>query len=213
MSLFSIFDPFNDFFISNWLILGLVMLLNKNLFLTSNLKKFFSNFLNLLKLEKKIILSNFFFFIFFIPLFFLILFLNFLGLLPFVFPATSHLSLTLSLSLPLWMSLMISSLMNFNKFFTHLVPFGCPFSLMFLMVLIETISSLIRPFTLAIRLSANIIAGHIIMILISMSSYSNEINFILSLMVELIISILEFGVAFIQPYVFFILLTLYSSEI
>lgn len=84
---------------------------------------------------------------------------------------------------------------------------------MFLIVLIETIRSLIRPFTLAIRLSANIIAGHIIIILIRIRSYSNEINFILRLIVELIISILEFGVAFIQPYVFFILLTLYRSEI
>lgn len=66
---------------------------------------------------------------------------------------------------------------------------------MFLIVLIETIKFLIRPFTLAIRLSANIIAGHIIIILIRIRSYRNEINFILRLIVELIISILEFGVA------------------
>ena len=213
ISLFSIFDPFNDFYFSNWLILRLLRLGYKKFFLTSNILRFISFLIKILKREIKIILKNFFFFMFFFPLFILVLNLNLLGLLPFVFPSTRHLRITLSLRLPLWIRLIIRRLINYNKFFTHLVPFGCPFNLIFLIVLIETISTFIRPLTLAIRLSANIIAGHMIIILIRLRSYRNEIRFLFTILTEIVITVLEFGVALIQPYVFFILLTLYRSEI
>lgn len=81
------------------------------------------------------------------------------------------------------------------------------------MVLIETISLIIRPLTLAVRLAANIIAGHMILSLIRIRAFNSSIVFISSLLAEAIILLLELAVAIIQPYVFFILLTLYSQEV
>jgi F-type H+-transporting ATPase subunit a len=181
--------------------------------LLNNFRYVFSSLLIVLNKEIKIIVRNYHRYRLFISLFFIILLLNLIGLLPFVFPATSHLRLTLVLSLPLWLRLFFCSVENLNKFFAHLVPYGCPFRLIFLIVLIESIRTVIRPLTLAIRLRANIIAGHIIIILIRIRSYTNLIRFNLRLITELVISLLELGVALIQPYVFFILLTLYRAEI
>lgn len=55
----------------------------------------------------------------------------------------------------------------------HLVPLGCPNGLIFLMVIIESVRILIRPITLGVRLSANIMAGHVILGLISSISLMN----------------------------------------
>jgi F-type H+-transporting ATPase subunit a len=81
-------------------------------------------------------------------------------------------------------------------------------------VCIETIRNVIRPGTLAIRLSANIIAGHLLLTLLGNTGTS----IITSLLFILIISqiallVLESAVAIIQSYVFAILRTLYSSEV
>lgn len=93
------------------------------------------------------------------------------------------------------------------------MPFGCPPVLIFFIVIIETVRVIIRFITLAVRLSANIIAGHMIMNLISMSSIETIIGFTLRLFSQILISLLELGVALIQPYVFFTLLNLYAQEI
>nr|YP_010385006.1 ATP synthase F0 subunit 6 [Asthenognathus inaequipes]UPL65016.1 ATP synthase F0 subunit 6 [Asthenognathus inaequipes] len=153
--------------------------------------------------------------IMFISLFSLIVFNNFLGLLPYVFTSSSHMVMTLSLSLPLWVTLMIFGWMNHTKhMFAHLVPQGTPFALMPFMVLIETISNVIRPGTLAIRLAANMIAGHLLLTLLGNTgpSLSSSILFIL-LSAQMLLLILESAVAIIQSYVFAVLSTLYTSEI
>jgi len=83
-------------------------------------------------------------------------------------------------------------------------------------VLIEIIRLIIRPITLAIRLTANIIAGHLLISLIGSSGQSLEIIiFSIILRIQILLIILEIAVAFIQSYshVFTILRTLYRSEI
>ncbi|OQR79318.1 ATP synthase subunit 6 (mitochondrion)-like, partial [Tropilaelaps mercedesae] len=52
-------------------------------------------------------------------------------------------------------------LLKFNNFIKHLVPLGTPIILSSFIVIIETLRNLIRPSILAIRLTANIIAGHL----------------------------------------------------
>jgi F-type H+-transporting ATPase subunit a len=81
------------------------------------------------------------------------------------------------------------------------------------MVIIESISLLIRPITLAIRLAANIVAGHIILSLVCLISYNNILTLVLTISTECALIILEIFVAFIQPYVFFILFSLYREEL
>nr|YP_010952739.1 ATP synthase F0 subunit 6 [Domecia hispida]WMQ53159.1 ATP synthase F0 subunit 6 [Domecia hispida] len=153
--------------------------------------------------------------IMFISLFSFIVFNNFLGLLPYVFTSSSHMVMTLSLSLPIWITLMFFGWLNHtNHMFAHLVPQGTPPMLMPFMVLIETISNVIRPGTLAIRLAANMIAGHLLLTLmggVGPSLYS--LTLFMLLMSQILLLTLESAVAIIQSYVFAVLSTLYTSEI
>nr|AXS66144.1 ATP synthase F0 subunit 6 [Tenebrionoidea sp. 23 KM-2017] len=151
----------------------------------------------------------------FISLLTLILMNNFLGLFPYIFTSTSHLSLTLTLALPLWMTFMIFGWMNNTiHMLAHLVPQGTPPILMPFMVLIETISNLIRPGTLAIRLSANMIAGHLLLTLLGNTGpLMGILSINILIIVQLTLLILESAVAIIQSYVFSVLSTLYSSEV
>nr|YP_009463591.1 ATP synthase F0 subunit 6 [Argynnis sagana]AUW36017.1 ATP synthase FO subunit 6 [Argynnis sagana] len=151
----------------------------------------------------------------FISLFFFIFFNNFLGLFPYIFTSTSHLNITLSISLSLWLSFMIYGWINNTQhMFTHLIPQGTPTILMPFMVMIETISNIIRPGTLAVRLTANMIAGHLLLTLLS-NTGTNMPNYLLMLLIliQILLLILESAVAIIQAYVISILSTLYSSEV
>jgi F-type H+-transporting ATPase subunit a len=103
--------------------------------------------------------------------------------------------------------------MDTGQALAHLVPVGTPYILMPLIVIIELVRSLIRPLTLAVRLAANIVAGHLLMTLISSPLVHSEplaSRLILSGLILLIV--LESAVAFIQAYVFRILRALYLGE-
>nr|QDA21723.1 ATP synthase F0 subunit 6 [Deielia phaon] len=151
----------------------------------------------------------------FISVFSLIVFNNFMGLFPYIFTSTSHLSFTLTLSLPLWISFMIYGWINHTQhMFAHLVPQGTPPVLMPFMVCIETISNLIRPGTLAVRLAANMIAGHLLMTLLGQTGSSLSYSMLtLLLITQIALLMLESAVSIIQSYVFAVLSTLYSSEV
>jgi len=152
--------------------------------------------------------------LFFLRVFFFILFSNLIGLLPYVFTSSSHLSFTLSLSLPIWLGYIIMRLIKqFNINMAHLVPEGTPAPLIPLMVIIESVSLIIRPFTLAVRLGANIIAGHLLLTLLGRQG-SQLGRFRLAFLIIAIFALitLEGAVACIQAYVFTILSTLYLNE-
>jgi F-type H+-transporting ATPase subunit a len=151
----------------------------------------------------------------FVSLFLFIVASNFLGLFPYIFTATSHLSLTLSLALPLWVSFMLYGWLNHTQhIFAHLVPLGTPAPLMPFMVIIETIRNVIRPGTLAVRLAANMIAGHLLLVLLGNQgpALSSSLLFVL-VSAQVLLLTLESAVAIIQSYVFAVLSTLYSSEV
>lgn len=80
-------------------------------------------------------------------------------------------------------------------------------------VLIESISNIIRPLTLAVRLMANIMAGHLLITLLGnqTASVGGMLLFTL-LLTQIILLTLESAVAIIQAYVFAILSTLYARE-
>nr|YP_010999246.1 ATP synthase F0 subunit 6 [Rheocricotopus emeiensis]WPM93092.1 ATP synthase F0 subunit 6 [Rheocricotopus emeiensis] len=221
-NLFSVFDPSTTIFnlSLNWLstFIGLLLIPYSFWFLPSRINIFWNNIILTLFKEFKTLLGptskNGCTFIF-ISLFSLILFNNFLGLFPYIFTSTSHLTMTLTLALPLWMSFMIYGWFNHTQhMFAHLVPQGTPSVLMPFMVCIETISNMIRPGTLAVRLTANMIAGHLLLTL--MGNTGNSLSTILvSLLVlaQIALLMLESAVAIIQSYVFAVLSTLYSSEV
>nr|YP_010989199.1 ATP synthase F0 subunit 6 [Asura unipuncta]WOS95362.1 ATP synthase F0 subunit 6 [Asura unipuncta] len=221
-NLFSIFDPSTNLMnlSLNWISTILGILFIPYMFWLMPNRHYMMWNLILLKLhnEFKTLLKNNYFqgstFIF-ISMFSFILFNNFLGLFPYIFTSTSHLTLSLSISLPLWLSFMMYGWINNSQhMFIHMIPQGTPSILMPFMVLIETISNIIRPGTLAVRLTANMIAGHLLMTLLSgtgplMNSYFISIL----ILIQILLLILESAVAIIQSYVIAILSTLYSSEV
>nr|UNP49213.1 ATP synthase F0 subunit 6 [Eterusia aedea] len=221
-NLFSIFDPSTNLMNIpfNWIstLIGL-MFIPFSFWLIPNRHLFFWNFiLSKLHMEFKTLIgninSNGSTFIF-ISLFSFILFNNFLGLFPYIFTSTSHLNLSLSISLPLWISFMLFGWINNSQhMFSHMIPQGTPNILMPFMVLIETISNIIRPGTLAVRLTANMIAGHLLMTLLSgTGNIIPSYLIIMLIFIQILLLILESAVAIIQSYVFAILSTLYSSEV
>nr|BDL61379.1 ATPase F0 subunit 6 [Guinusia dentipes] len=220
-NLFSIFDPSSSIFSisTNWIssMLGLLFLPYLYWASPSRWSFLWSKLIQTLHKEFKVLLhpSHTGASMMFVSLFSLIVFNNFLGLLPYVFTSSSHMVMTLSLSLPLWFTLMLFGWTKCTKnMFAHLVPQGTPVALMPFMVLIETISNIIRPGTLAIRLAANMIAGHLLLTLLGGTGPSLSLS-ILSIIIfsQILLLVLESAVAIIQSYVFAVLSTLYTSEI
>lgn len=219
-NLFSSFDPstniFNfsinwisSFFILLFIPLSFWLIPNNNLIILLKIKKILFN-------EFKIILNkNNNFILIYISLFLVIILNNFLGLFPYIFVRTRHLTLNLTLTLPLWLRLILYGWINKTKnIFIHLVPQGTPKILIPFIVCIETIRNIIRPITLSVRLTANIIAGHLLITLLR--NLGRNLNLILIpilLTIQLILITLESAVAIIQSYVFSVLITLYFREI
>nr|YP_010894889.1 ATP synthase F0 subunit 6 [Phortica longipenis]WJW73402.1 ATP synthase F0 subunit 6 [Phortica longipenis] len=221
-NLFSVFDPSSSIFnlSLNWMstFLGILLIPSIYWLMPSRYNIFWNSILTTLHKEFKTLLgplghngSSFIF----ISLFSMILFNNFMGLFPYIFTSTSHLTLTLTLALPLWLSFMIYGWINNTQhMFAHLVPQGTPAILMPFMVCIETISNIIRPGTLAVRLTANMIAGHLLLTLLGNTGPSLSHALIMILLIaQIALLTLESAVAMIQSYVFAVLSTLYSSEV
>nr|QNJ59949.1 ATP synthase F0 subunit 6 [Xyronotus aztecus] len=221
-NLFSTFDPSTNIFNMslNWTstFIGLLFIPMMFWLLPSRINIMWNTINNSLHNEFKTLLGPKSFngttFIF-ISIFIMMLFNNFMGLFPYIFTSTSHMVLTFSIALPLWLSFMLFGWINYtNHMFTHLVPQGTPPALMSFMVLIETISNIIRPGTLAVRLAANMIAGHLLLTLMGNTGPSMTTTMIMILITgQLLLLTLESAVAMIQAYVFSILSTLYSSEV
>ena len=151
----------------------------------------------------------------FIGFFFFIIFSNFIGLFPYIFTRTRHLTITLTLALPVWLGRILWSIgYQYNNLFAHLVPSGTPGPLIPVIVVIETVSNIIRPGTLSIRLAANIVAGHLLLTLLGSQGPILTSFFLWGLILGLILLlILELAVACIQAYVFTILRSLYLNEL
>nr|WBU94775.1 ATP synthase F0 subunit 6 [Pseudopus apodus] len=149
-------------------------------------------------------------------LLFLIL-INLLGLLPYTFTPTTQLSMNLGLAAPMWLSTVLTGLRNQpTNSIGHLLPEGTPAPLIPILIIIETISLLIRPLALAVRLTANLTAGHLLIQLISMAIITImptlPTTALVTFIVLLLLTVLELAVAVIQAYVFVLLLSLYLQE-
>nr|AIG23362.1 ATP synthase F0 subunit 6 [Parantechinus apicalis]CBJ55407.1 ATP synthase F0 subunit 6 [Parantechinus apicalis] len=142
---------------------------------------------------------------------------NLLGLLPYSFTPTTQLSMNISMAIPLWMGTVILGFRNKPKAsFAHFLPQGTPTLLVPMLIVIETISLIIQPLALAVRLTANITAGHLLIHLISSAALAlMTVNIVLSsitFIILLLLTILELAVAMIQAYVFTLLVSLYLHD-
>nr|YP_659452.1 ATP synthase F0 subunit 6 [Nasalis larvatus]ABD39258.1 ATP synthase F0 subunit 6 [Nasalis larvatus]ADZ37143.1 ATP synthase F0 subunit 6 [Nasalis larvatus]AJD22338.1 ATP synthase F0 subunit 6 [Nasalis larvatus] len=142
---------------------------------------------------------------------------NFLGLLPYSFTATTQLSMNLAMAIPLWAGTVITGLRFKTKSsLAHFLPQGTPTPLIPALVIIETISLFIQPMALAVRLTANITAGHLLMHLIGSATLAlltiSLLATSLTLVLLVMLTILEMAVALIQAYVFTLLVSLYLHD-
>nr|QOJ44941.1 ATP synthase F0 subunit 6 [Allobates aff. tapajos 3 AR-2020] len=143
--------------------------------------------------------------------------LNTLGLLPYSFTSTTQLSMNLGLAVPFWLATILIGFRTLPaNTFAHILPQGTPIPLIPILIILETIGLLIRPFALAIRLTANLTAGHLLIQLISMAIFHflfiSSAATLLIFILLILLTILEIAVAIIQAYVFVLLLTLYLQE-
>nr|YP_009859622.1 ATP synthase F0 subunit 6 [Iphisa elegans]QKK36732.1 ATP synthase F0 subunit 6 [Iphisa elegans] len=147
----------------------------------------------------------------------LLIMMNTMGLFPYTFTPTTQLSMNISLALPLWLATVLKGLkLHPNMAMAHLVPEGAPALLIPALITIETISLFIRPVALAVRLTANLTAGHLLIHLISTATavlvQTLPALSIFTLTLLFLLTALEIAVAMIQAYVFTLLLSLYLEE-
>jgi F-type H+-transporting ATPase subunit a len=165
------------------------------------------------------IVFGLFFFTFIFTLFIYILFSNLLGLVPYSFATTSHLATTLSLSFSIWFAVSIMGLfIHHLDFFSFFCPTGTPFPLAPTLALIEFVSYVAKGVSLGVRLGANIISGHLLLLILAgfgflgLSNLKSLTPGILAVAAISAIGGLELGIAGIQSYVFSILTTSYIKD-
>ena len=144
-----------------------------------------------------------------LTIFFFILFLNLLGLMPFGFNVTGNFTITAALAI---LTYVITTLTANKNYWGHIfwMP-GVPTPMKFILAPIELLGTIIKPFSLMIRLYANMVAGHVVLMSIIglMFVFKSWIGSTLSFGLAFALSILEILVAFLQAYIFTMLSALY----
>jgi len=161
-----------------------------------------------------------FFFPLVFTLFFFIVSLNLVGLVPYSFTLTSHLVVTFALSIAIFIGINIICIrLHGLEFFSLFFPAGSSLALAFLLVPVEVMSYVFRPISMGIRLFANMMAGHTLLkvfagfawTLMSCTGILFFAHFI-PLLVILPLFGLELGVAMIQAFVFSLLTCMYLND-
>jgi F-type H+-transporting ATPase subunit a len=153
-------------------------------------------------------------------LFMVVLMGNVLGLIPYSFTYTSHLIVTGTLALIVFMSVTLFGFLNNGLGFLRLfAPPGVPLALQFLLVPIELLSFIVRPFTLSFRLFANMMAGHLVLkvfagfsVMFLSLGIVGIVPGLLPMFLNVLLYMLELLVALLQAYVFTILTCIYLKD-
>jgi len=148
-----------------------------------------------------------------LTVFFFILTCNFLGLVPYAATSTSNIAVTATLATISFFVIQIGGIMKngFFGYFKGLVPHGIPFWLVPIMFVVEILGLFTKPFALAIRLFANMSAGHIVILSLLGLIFILRTYFVVpvSISFALFIYLLEILVALIQAYIFTMLSSLF----
>tara|TARA_B110000495_G_C22958418_1_gene561675 strand:- start:516 stop:1247 length:732 start_codon:yes stop_codon:yes gene_type:complete len=146
-------------------------------------------------------------------IFMFVLFGNLIGMVPYSFTFTSHIAVTLTMSVAIFLMVtFIAFIKHGFKFFSFFLPAGVPIVLSPLIIVIEVISYFTRPFSLSVRLFANMMAGHTLLKVIG--------GFVIPLGIFGVVPVaglvavigLEFLIAFLQAYIFTILTCIYIND-
>ena len=153
------------------------------------------------------------YFSFIFTIFMFVLFGNFLGMLPYSFTFTSHIAVTLTMAIVIFLLVTSIAFMKHGMhFFSFFLPAGVPIFLAPLMIAIEVISYFTRPFSLSIRLFANMMAGHTLLKVVGGFVFPLGILGAVPVAGLVAITGLEFLIAFLQAYIFTILTCIYIND-
>ena len=154
------------------------------------------------------------YFPFLFSLFLFVLFVNFIGLVPTSFAPTSQIIVTLGMGAFVFVGITLIALVKKGPigFLKHFVPSGLPLWIAPIMFLIEMVSYLSRPFSLGIRLAANMTAGHTLIHVIATFVAPLALFGILPIAFLVFMTGFEFFVAILQAYVFTMLCCMYLGE-
>jgi F-type H+-transporting ATPase subunit a len=153
------------------------------------------------------------FFPFIFTLFTFILLANLLGMIPYSYTTTAQILVTFALAAVVFIIVTTVGFVRHGFHFLSLfVPHGVPKVLLLILVPIELLSYFIRPFTLSIRLFANMLAGHTMLAIFGGFAASIGVMAFFPVGIDVLLVGLEFLVAVLQAYVFAILTCLYLGE-
>ena len=153
-------------------------------------------------------------------LFIVVLMGNVLGLIPHSFTYTSHIIVTLALAMTVFLTVTIFGFVNHGPHFLSLfAPKGVPLPLQFVIVPLELLSFIVRPFTLALRLFANMMAGHLMLkvfagfstMLLGLGGVGMALGLV-PMVFNTALYMLELLVALLQAYIFAILTCIYLKD-
>ena len=152
---------------------------------------------------------------FFLTIFFFILFCNLLGLIPYGGTATGNISVTAALALITFAVTQVMGIVSNGPlgYARSLVPPGMPLWLLPIMVPIEILGLLIKPFALCIRLFANMIAGHVVILVFlgMIIMFKSYLLAPLSIAFAAAIYLLEIFIACVQAFIFTLLSALFIN--
>jgi F-type H+-transporting ATPase subunit a len=153
------------------------------------------------------------YFPFIFTLFMFVLFGNLVGMVPYTFTYTSHIIVTFGLAIVVFVGVTIIGFVRHGAGYLRMFfPHGAPLATAVILVPIELISYCSRPFSLAIRLFANMTVGHIILKVMGGFIVMLGVFGILPMAFLGGVTILEFGIAILQAYVFTILSCIYLHD-
>lgn len=153
-------------------------------------------------------------------LFLFVCVMNVFGMIPGSFTSTSQIVITGFLAVAVFLSVIIIGFMKHGfKFLTLFIPHGAPALLVPVIAVLEVISFFIRPFTLAVRLGANMMAGHIALkvfagfvVAMLTAGGAMAVGSIIPFLGLFALTALELFVAFLQAYIFTLLACVYLND-
>lgn len=159
--------------------------------------------------------------------FYCVILINIGGLIPVTFTATTHFTYTLSYSILIWFTIITLGFFIYSiSFLNIIIPKNVPYILVPFLILIELFSYIFRFISLGLRLFTNILAGHLLIHLLTLVCFSsffldvptnilffNFFFFLLLLLLFFVLFIFEFIIGFLQGYIFVLLLFIYLLDI
>nr|YP_009138171.1 ATP synthase F0 subunit 6 [Gracilaria vermiculophylla]AHZ58198.1 ATP synthase F0 subunit 6 [Gracilaria vermiculophylla]AHZ58223.1 ATP synthase F0 subunit 6 [Gracilaria vermiculophylla] len=162
-----------------------------------------------------------FYFPFIFTLHLFLLFCNLIGMIPYSFTVTSHITFTFGLALSIFLGINIIGIQTHGfKFFSLFLPRGVPLAIVPLLITIEFLSYIVKVFTLSIRLFANMTSGHTLLKIIAGFSWTMlsaggllAVFHLIPLGLLLALIGLELAIAGLQAYVFTLLTCIYLNDV